>query len=596
MSKDATIAAIRSAHRKLVLQTHPDKVQDESLRAAKQDEFQRIQQAYEILSDETQRQQYDEQVRASRQKREFFADRPRGGTTQFEVRTAAPSREYDRVYEERRARRSFEDDLGPFRVYDEKVAPGRYDSYSYRRPSRSYDERKAARAAEDERERTRIERDRQRQSEREYQSERRRTRDKDRRRGYDEKYAPRVDPYDDEDEENRYRSKVDVEDAPRRKSGDVRRSHARSSEEQVHKETTEKLSSTREYILKTVAHSPRLERAATSPYFEASPPPVMADDTVRRSSARRSVDRERRRGSTRSTPSRKNSGNDRIEIVEPAADEPQPKIVPSMTPSVSSPSNFRIPSTPRMSPQTHRSATMQGVHEVCAEPPPPLSRSSTMPSSPSTSRRERVPLGSSKLKPSVTEVDSGYSSPGTPDTPHLGSRLASTPLGYFVIGDQDSGHRYRIVEEPAYVPRERSISPHTRGRSSEHARPCLARETSGSTRLSPGRTTSYVYRREGSSTRRAEPVLHRKEASSSTRGPASFLRSESSGHHSRRLYGEVKYAPKDVQYAHRIGVEDILFADRRGSEAAYRDAAPYSSRSHYVYGPHPGLMRAETST
>lgn len=75
--KDATPVAIRSAYRKLCLVTHPDKIQDESLRATKQDEFQRLQQAYEILGDETRRQQYDDQVRYAAQKRDLYGQKIR---------------------------------------------------------------------------------------------------------------------------------------------------------------------------------------------------------------------------------------------------------------------------------------------------------------------------------------------------------------------------------------------------------------------------------------------------------------------------------------------------------------------------------------
>ncbi|KAL2211847.1 heat shock protein DnaJ, partial [Sarocladium strictum] len=59
VSKDAQLPEIRSAHRKRVLKCHPDKVQDPALKAEKQNEFQRVQQAYELLSDENEREKYD---------------------------------------------------------------------------------------------------------------------------------------------------------------------------------------------------------------------------------------------------------------------------------------------------------------------------------------------------------------------------------------------------------------------------------------------------------------------------------------------------------------------------------------------------------
>lgn len=63
VSKTATLAEIRSSHRKLVLKCHPDKVQDPAQKAIKQDEFQKVQQAYELLSDDNKRRDYDDMVR-----------------------------------------------------------------------------------------------------------------------------------------------------------------------------------------------------------------------------------------------------------------------------------------------------------------------------------------------------------------------------------------------------------------------------------------------------------------------------------------------------------------------------------------------------
>ncbi|KAF2403661.1 heat shock protein DnaJ, partial [Trichodelitschia bisporula] len=57
---DATAAAIKSSYRKLALKYHPDKVVgDDAAKAAAQDEFHKIQQAYEILNDQDKRERYD---------------------------------------------------------------------------------------------------------------------------------------------------------------------------------------------------------------------------------------------------------------------------------------------------------------------------------------------------------------------------------------------------------------------------------------------------------------------------------------------------------------------------------------------------------
>ncbi|OAQ67863.1 DnaJ domain-containing protein [Pochonia chlamydosporia 170] len=71
VSKDAKAPEIRSAHRRLVLQCHPDKVQDPTLKAQKQDEFQKVQQAYELLTDEHERQKYDDKVKLEELRKQF---------------------------------------------------------------------------------------------------------------------------------------------------------------------------------------------------------------------------------------------------------------------------------------------------------------------------------------------------------------------------------------------------------------------------------------------------------------------------------------------------------------------------------------------
>lgn len=71
VSKDAQTQEIRSAHRKLVLQCHPDKVSNPDLQEAKRDEFQKVQQAYELLSNETERQKYDDKVKLEELRKQF---------------------------------------------------------------------------------------------------------------------------------------------------------------------------------------------------------------------------------------------------------------------------------------------------------------------------------------------------------------------------------------------------------------------------------------------------------------------------------------------------------------------------------------------
>lgn len=92
VSTDAKLSEIRSAHRKLVLKCHPDKVQDAALKAIKQDEFQKVQQAYELLSDDNRRMQYDDQVKLFELRKEMSRGNPtpRSNPFEYQVRTAEP--------------------------------------------------------------------------------------------------------------------------------------------------------------------------------------------------------------------------------------------------------------------------------------------------------------------------------------------------------------------------------------------------------------------------------------------------------------------------------------------------------------------------
>jgi curved DNA-binding protein CbpA len=62
LSRDASQDDIRKAHRKLVRKYHPD-ANPEDLRA--EERFKEVQQAYEVLSDDKKRREYDERLRTS---------------------------------------------------------------------------------------------------------------------------------------------------------------------------------------------------------------------------------------------------------------------------------------------------------------------------------------------------------------------------------------------------------------------------------------------------------------------------------------------------------------------------------------------------
>ncbi|KAL8932800.1 MAG: hypothetical protein Q9211_006122, partial [Gyalolechia sp. 1 TL-2023] len=200
VAKDASLATIRTAHRKLVLKTHPDKVQgDEALKKKRAEDFHQIQQAYEILSDDARRKAYDERVKLATLRAEMMAERggsrhmpePRptnGRSPIIEVRGG-------RVYEERAPRRSYEDHEDDFFSYKPRDTRPRYeDSYdtpSFRRPSiRLQEEKRRVRDLEEERERERLrwERGSAKAEKKSTFAERTRQRTKERMKGYDSKY------------------------------------------------------------------------------------------------------------------------------------------------------------------------------------------------------------------------------------------------------------------------------------------------------------------------------------------------------------------------------------------------------------------------
>ncbi|KAJ5713678.1 uncharacterized protein N7483_010859 [Penicillium malachiteum] len=73
LSKEATLAEIKASHRKRVLKCHPDKILDLSpaQQIVAQEEFQRVQCAYELLSDPVRRERYDTKARLTELKRDL---------------------------------------------------------------------------------------------------------------------------------------------------------------------------------------------------------------------------------------------------------------------------------------------------------------------------------------------------------------------------------------------------------------------------------------------------------------------------------------------------------------------------------------------
>lgn len=250
--KDATLATIRSAHRKLVLSCHPDKVQDESAKKQKAEQFHQVQQAYEILSDESRRQRYDEKVKLAELRAEMAEERgsfpprrsydyassrngstPKFETSKFEVRGNA-------MYETREpaGSRYEEPDVIPAtyaevrRSTSRKYTDDRYTPSSSRKSTasgRMQEERKKPRPYEDEdddrRKRERREREAEREANAFQRDQRTRRRDKDRRKDMESKSRGKFDSYVEDDRsdsevDEHYYNKSKRESPPKKRSGD----------------------------------------------------------------------------------------------------------------------------------------------------------------------------------------------------------------------------------------------------------------------------------------------------------------------------------------------------------------------------------------
>lgn len=175
VSKDAQTPEIRSSYRKLVLGCHPDKVQDPKLKEEKQNEFQRVQQAYELLSNEDERAKYDDKVRledlrrAMKDKAYISSPRP----------TTKHSGEFDIRTPEMRSS-SFKTSTSPGKVYT--FTRVYEDDYATRSP-RTF-ESKGSRSSK--RDPSFSERHSKRELERDREREREKEKDRDRRRKEDE--------------------------------------------------------------------------------------------------------------------------------------------------------------------------------------------------------------------------------------------------------------------------------------------------------------------------------------------------------------------------------------------------------------------------
>jgi len=610
VTKEAKLPEIRSAHRKLVLKCHPDKVQDAALKAIKQDEFQKVQQAYELLSDESRRLQYDEQVKLFELRKEMGRGNPtpRSNPFEFEVKNAEPrpnSYGRQKVYTyPTSVPRSNEE------VYEERHMPRKSAS------SESAERRRAAALKEDElrfREAAarKLDEERQRQKEKERDStkrahrEKKKSSDKDRRRGTEEKVRSRHTTYVDDDSSDddahraaasrasaerklRHRMEEDIRIREEAAHAEAAARHAQESQRPREAPMTEKWNDHKDFagaymqaarrkvaVETDLPAHPGMRRAETfSPassasyrQYPAAPAQYSDDDMPKRSSAGRPKESSRRSSETPAVRPEKSSRR----RSPPAPSAADPYIVEPPSPSAASRGKPTLTSYNSAPPvfaqkQPSRSKTQDYPRQETAMPS--LPRAATFQSG----DRPRA-SGSSKLR-------QAYTSESEPDSPVYNAQRSHSPPPA-----RREPTRY-IVENGRTVPivvpsrshrsdmREEYPQGHTESPRGTPPRPTITRNspTSERPRASRSQSTKY-YQPEADSepiVLTARPKLHRE---------GSGQRGSSRGAPGGAYFDKVSYGPdyghENVIYSsHAAGVQDF---GRQGSERRDRE---YSSSYH----------------
>ena len=577
VAKDASLATIRSAHRKLVLTCHPDKIKDkdEAVKKEKAEQFHQVQQAYEILSDDVKRHRYDEQVKLAELRAEMMAEKGGSrGMPDFSSRLGtSPIVEVrdGRRYEERVPRGAAEEDVFAAKFQEHRSTSKKYDDYyaptSPRRTSgRMPEERRKGRDLNDD---DRHYRHVMKEAEKKANHGHQKKKDKDKRKDREAKFSTRKAAYVEDDDSDsdateRYYPKHRPEDFRRRDRDEIPRRNSKRDDHDMEPKgrgSTTRYESQESEAMNYISLSRgddggpidielRRPSAGGRQYsvFEARPPlpyNLTSVDQPRRSSARA-------RDSRRNSPVRK----DRLpEIVDP----PSRKF--SLPTASSDPRSLKHVGKSRK--ESMRASTMAIPRE---ERHVPLPRSETMPM-PSVRSREH-PSASTRLK--AMETDDSESS-GSDRYPPKGRRYRahedeekSAKTTYFYPKPTDDGHRERDRERNRE--RDRDISPRTR-RTTD--RPAAGARAPSHVRA-PQRSASYIdpYAGEHMPSSRPPPLSRAETA----RPPPSQNRAP--------LYGEVRSTPSSdgyriVNQSPRIGLDDIQYSPRMMRDQPNRDAYPY---------------------
>ncbi|OJD36324.1 uncharacterized protein BKCO1_12000135 [Diplodia corticola] len=460
LSKDADSTAIKTAYRKLVLKTHPDKFPDPTQKAEKSAEFHKIQQAYEILGDDDKRERYNAQVRLAELRKEAMERQHARGAAKAETSRPSPAANYDvrtpsgstaypprgpssRAYEEPRPREYYDEEDR----YDEPRPKPRSAKHSYGYTTRGREETSSSR-------RTSFVNVFVPTSSR---GDRAKTRDQTKRRDREEKKFVPV--YNDSDSDERYRQEErrkrefrrqaeEEEDRKEREKEAFRRkaeaaaAAARREEEQRERERATR---GRESSRRPSSRRPDVDRgyekyldqgAAAKEYISKHrATSVPAEEPPVRSSASRSTKyaqvRPKEKSSSKRSASRepwilsgfRHGQGSRDKSRKPAraaeAEYDEDSRRPTLEKAESSPAAMK---QAMRAAEVQRSATIDSYDSRRdreeTQAPPKMRRAETMPAQKASRQEEKSKANTSK--PLRTEVhrhnmnDSGYSSPSTP--------------------------------------------------------------------------------------------------------------------------------------------------------------------------------------
>ncbi|RMZ91405.1 hypothetical protein DV736_g1354, partial [Chaetothyriales sp. CBS 134916] len=618
VSKDADISAIRTAYRKLVLKYHPDRIQDPALKERGKSEFQKIQHAYELLSEPMRRSRYDDSIKLAELRKEAMMrdPTPRHAYPPRPTPPAAASREWNSddqaFYEVRKPRETFFDGKDRF---DETPRTMSRKHAEYERSTAS--KKSAAGVGRAEKSKAssmlgaafaavnggiKIKHDPERKKDSRTYSKEQEQRSRDKAKARQEKAEQSRRAFVSEDSDSDTVSRVT--------SSTIRPSYFQPGRQSREAEARP---------------SPGHQRSHSYPDYDSEGDSCADKWQGHHSNSLRYIQKKAteagyrrphnfRQSSGSYWNGRKNSTGDIRYGESPRARQDEPPARPSMPTHSSAPSNLkpyveeRTPKEPRKSTGSYpmRERARDFDHRKEMGSPPSIHRAQTMPTPKSSSKKDSVPSKSSNLKHAETH-DSGYGSSSSPHTPEMREQSPSwrpkeTKTMYHVFGlasddddrttqvrrvDSDPDRRPRLAHTPDIYTREcrreKSDKSSARPKMKSATRPSTAKDDYTKTH----RSESSRY--DSHSPREAAPPLSR-HSSARERLPSEVADSDRDREREREI-PRYKIAPEKMFFC--APHQEAQFSnyrespDRRGHDQA--PGSRFQESVRYPYSRRPSV-------